>query len=67
MRTIFNALCELNQQPGNWKRLVNNIKSCFSVPSDSIKEKFQKYQELFPGSTFDYDEDHWRNQALKKK
>lgn len=64
-RTIFNALCEVNNQPGNWKALVNKLKACFSVPSDSIKEKFQKYQELFPEITFDYDEDEWRNQALK--
>ena len=63
--TIFNALCEANKQPGNWKSLVNKIKECFSVPSDSIKEKFQKYQELFPEITFDYHENDWRNQALK--
>lgn len=63
--TIFNAICEANKQPGNWKCLVNKIKDCFSVPSDSIKEKFQKYQELFPEITFDYHENDWRNQALK--
>ncbi|MBW1790122.1 MAG: hypothetical protein JRK53_26490 [Deltaproteobacteria bacterium] len=64
-RTIFNALCEANEQPGNWKSLVNKIKQCFSVPSDSIKDKFEKYCELFPEIIFDYHEDDWRNQALK--
>lgn len=63
--TIFNVLCEANGKPGNWKSLVNKIKECLSVPSDSMKDKFQKYCGLFPEITFDYHEDDWRNQALK--
>ncbi len=62
---IFNVLCEGNNKSCNWKGLVNKIKDCFSVPSDSIKDKFQKYKELFPEIIFDYNEYDWRNQALK--
>lgn len=62
---IFNILCEGNNKSCNWNILVNKINECFSVPSDSIKDKFQKYRELFPEIIFDYDEHDWRNQALK--
>ncbi|MEJ2658119.1 MAG: hypothetical protein P8012_13150 [Desulfobacterales bacterium] len=62
---IFKVLCGANKQSDNWKSLVNKIKECFSIPSDSIKRKFQKYTELFPEITFNYSEDDWRNQALK--
>jgi hypothetical protein len=64
-RTIFAHLCAITEKSGNWKSLVNKIKECFTVPSDSIKKKFQKYRELFQDVGFDYDEDTWRNQALK--
>lgn len=62
---IFSILCKINDVPCNWKGLVNKIKEGFSVPSDSIKTKFQKYNELFPEINLDYHEDDWRNQALK--
>ena len=64
-RAIFDVLCTANAQPGNWESLVDNIRACFSVPSDSLKVKFQEFRKRFPEIEFDYHEDTWRNQALK--
>lgn len=63
-QSIFISLCGINNISGNWKSLVDKIKECFSVNSDSMKTKFKKYKDLFPEVKFEYHENDWRNQAL---
>ncbi len=63
--TIFNVLCEVNDESVSWKSLINKITECLTLPSDSMKDKFQKYCTVFPEITFIYDENDWRNQALR--
>jgi hypothetical protein len=63
--SIFALLCEANQKVLDWKKYVNRLEECLSVPTDSLKKKFQTYQNVFPEIDFNYNEEDWRNQALK--
>jgi len=64
---IYDVLCTANNKLNDWKKISNNIKDCLSVPSDSIKEKFAKYQATFPQNryNFNYNKDEWRQQSLR--
>lgn len=64
-QSIYEILCDADGRLGNWKSLVNKLKECFSLSTDSLKEKFRKYRETFPGIAFEYHEDEWRSEALK--
>ena len=64
--TIYETLCEFNDVSPSWKQIVDKIKECLSVPTDSKKAKFKKYVEVFPEVEFDYDHDEWRRAAMKQ-
>ncbi|MBS4068024.1 MAG: hypothetical protein KGZ62_05450 [Sulfurimonas sp.] len=63
--SIYKILCDGNNKLNDWKKISNKIEECLSVPSDSLKEKFNKYQLTFPDIQFNYHENDWRQQALK--
>lgn len=63
---IFSMLSEASEKLTNWKNYVNRIKECLCFPTDSIKEKFKRYNELFPEvKNLNYNEDEWKSLALK--
>ena len=59
-------MCEFNDVSPSWKQIVDKIKECLSVPTNSKKKKFKKYVEVFPEVEFDYDHNEWRKAAMKK-
>jgi len=65
-QTIFLLLCDITGESPNWKKYVGNIKECLAYPTESMKHKFEKYQETFSiyDIHFDYDEDEWKKAAL---
>lgn len=64
---IYDVLCTAKNKHNDWKKISNNIKDCLSASSDSIKEKFSKYQAIFPQKqfNFNYDKHEWRRMALR--
>jgi hypothetical protein len=47
-----------------WKEIKTKLIECFSFEAETLDEKFQKFQRIFPEIGFYYDEKQWRNEAL---
>lgn len=64
--TIYSLLCGITgKRISDWKSFSNNLRQCFTLPTNSMKEKFKTFKELFAPLDYAYDEDEWRNLALE--
>lgn len=53
------------QKDISWVDIKVKLFECFSFEADSIEEKFKKFQKVFPEIGFFYDENQWRNEAIR--
>ncbi len=60
---IFNLFIGV-QTDISWTNIRTKLFECFSFETDSIDNKFKKFQKIFPEIGFFYDETQWRNEAL---
>ncbi len=59
---------KLSQANGNggkpWLEFSGRVRRCLEFPTESLEEKFLKWQEVFPEVRLEYDPNQWRQQAL---
>lgn len=60
---IFNIFIGINKK-SEWESLKTKLNECFLFYSDSLDEKFNKFQKVFPEIGFYYDSKQWHNEAL---
>lgn len=62
----YAVLCDLTgKRPADWKSFSSQLKQCFALKTDSMKEKFATFKNLIAPLDYSYDEDEWRTQALE--
>ncbi|MDM8548816.1 hypothetical protein QUF72_02010 [Desulfobacterales bacterium HSG2] len=62
--TIYNLLCSINGLRPDWKSLMQSVRECFELPTDSLKKKFDGWKRHFPEVNFSYNPEEWRTDAL---
>ena len=60
---IFNLFIGIKSK-SIWEDIKIKLFECFSFESESVDDKFKKFQTVFPEIGFFYDSNQWREEAL---
>jgi len=63
-KNIFNLFIGVKPDV-SWKDIKIKLFECFSFETGAVDDKFKKFQKVFPEIGFFYDENQWRDEALR--